>query len=92
MASIDDVFKTNPQISLTHLPLAPAHLSLTEGQNMQQRHLERIIQNIRESIRDLNLQEGDFITSSDENHRISVSHYRITMEIRFPEGMNNGRE
>jgi hypothetical protein len=54
--------------------------------------LEQIIQNIRESIRDLNLQEGDFITSSDENHRISVSPYRITMEIRFPDGMNEGRE
>jgi len=92
MASTQKEFKTNSEIIATQIALASKHSTYLEGQELQQRNLDRIIQNIRESIKDLNIQDGDFLTSTDENHRISISPYRITMEIRFPEGMNHSRK
>lgn len=59
---------------------------------MKDRELEILIKNIKESLKKLNLQDGDILSHADENYRVHVSPYRMTMELRFPEGIQNIQE
>jgi len=83
---------TKPSISASNVATITSSLRKIEEELMQQKHMERIIQNIKDTIKDFNLQDGDIFTLSDENHRVSVSPYRVTMEIRFPDGVNNAKD
>ncbi len=47
---------------------------------------------VEQAIKNLNLNEGDFFSFSDENRRVNVSPYRLTMEIRFPHGLAKLKE
>lgn len=60
---------------------------LTPNQNLQY-----IFEQVEQAIRNLNLNEGDFFSFSDENHRVNVFPYRLTMEIRFPHGLKKLKE
>lgn len=60
---------------------------LTPNQNLQY-----IFEQAEQAIRNLNLNEGDFFSFSDENHRVNVSPYRLTMEIRYPHGLAKLKE
>ena len=51
------------------------------------KHLQFIFEQVEQAIKNLNLNEGDFFSFSDENRRVNVSPYRLTMEIRFPQGL-----
>ena len=51
-----------------------------------------IFDQVEQAIKDLNLNEGDFFSFSDENRRVNVSPYRLTMEIRFPHGLAKPKE
>ena len=55
---------------------------------MHQGRLESIIKNLRDTIKELNIQDGEILNLSDENHRVMVSPYRLTLELRFPNGIN----
>ena len=56
---------------------------------MPERDIETLIQNIRQQLRDVKLEDGEIITHTEENVRFHFSPYRLTMEIRFPEGIAN---
>ncbi|MEJ2055223.1 MAG: hypothetical protein P8X42_15005 [Calditrichaceae bacterium] len=56
---------------------------------LNQGRLQYIINNLRDSFKELNVQHGQILNLSDENYRVSVSPYRVTMELRFPEGITN---
>jgi len=56
---------------------------------MAEREIETLIKNIREQLRDVQLKDGEIITHTEENVRFHFSPYRLTMEIRFPEGITN---
>ncbi len=55
---------------------------------MHKKHLESIIENIKKTVKEFNLKDGDMLSVTDEHHRVHVSPYRVTMEIRFPEGID----
>ncbi|NOX88719.1 MAG: hypothetical protein GXO77_06815 [Calditrichaeota bacterium] len=59
---------------------------------MENRELEMIIKNVKEVLKKLNLQDGDILFHADENYRVNVSPYRMTMELRFPEGIQNMKD
>ncbi len=59
---------------------------------MENRELEMIIKNVKEVLKKLNLQDGDILFHADENYRVNVSPYRMTMELRFPEGIRNMKD
>lgn len=88
---IIDTDVTKPGISASN-PIIARSVTKIEEELMQQKRMEIIIQNIKDTIKDFNLQDGDIFTLSDEHHRVSVSSYRLTMEIRFPDGINNAKD
>ncbi len=59
---------------------------------MKDREIEILIKNIKETLKRMNLEDGDIITRADEDYRVHVSPYRMTMELRFPKGINNMSE
>ena len=60
--------------------------------SMHDQHMQQIFQQVKNAMKDINLQEGDFIYFSDEHHRVNISPYRMTMEIRFPKGIKHHTE
>jgi hypothetical protein len=63
-------------------------ISNDEALLMHQGRLESIIKNLHDTIKELNIQEGEILNLSGENHRVMVSPYRLTLELRFPDGLN----
>ena len=63
-----------------------------KGGAMEKRELEMIVENVKEILKKLKLREGEILFHADENYRVNVSPYRITMELRFPEGIHNLKE
>lgn len=59
---------------------------------MKNNELEVFIKNIQEELKKLNLQDGEFIAQANEHYRLNISPYRMTMELRFPEGIQNIQE
>ncbi len=59
---------------------------------MENRELELMIKNVKEILKKLDLRDGDILFHTDENHRVNISPYRLTMELRFPEGIHNMKE
>ncbi len=59
---------------------------------MHNSNIEIMLKRIKETIKDFNLKDGDIVTSFDEFHNIRVSPYRVTMEIRFPDGIDKAKE
>ncbi len=59
---------------------------------MEKKELEIMIENIKNVLKKLNLRDGEILFHSDENFRVNVSPYRMTMELRFPEGIHNLKE
>jgi hypothetical protein len=51
--------------------------------------LEILVRNIQEELKKLNLQDGEIISQVNEHYRLNISPYRMTMELRFPEGIQN---
>ena len=68
--------------------LLTKHELNNEVLHMHRGRLEYIIKNLRDTIKELNIQDGEIINLSDEHHRVMVSPYRLTMELRFPDGLN----
>ena len=60
-----------------------------KGGAMEKRELELIVENVKEVLKKLNLRDGDILFHADENYRVNISPYRMTMELRFPEGLHN---
>gem|GEM_PF-2677484 len=56
---------------------------------MSEKNIQILFKHIKDAVKDIDLKEGDILSFSDEHHRLRVSPYRLTMEIRFPEGINN---
>ncbi len=56
---------------------------------MKHDELEILIKNIQEELKKLNLQDGEIIARANEHYRLNISPYRMTMELRFPEGIQN---
>ena len=56
---------------------------------MSTENLENLMSNIQDAVKNMRIKDGDIYTLSDEHYHLRVSPYRITMEIRFPEGINN---
>jgi len=50
--------------------------------------IKSIMDLLRASLSEYKLEEGDVITIMDELHRIRISPYRITLELRFPQGIS----
>ena len=63
-----------------------------KGGIMSEKHLHHLLKSIQEAVKDIDLKDGDIISYVDENYRLRVSPYRLTMEIRFPEGINNHKQ
>ena len=59
---------------------------------MQDKSLEFFVKNVKDAVKNFKLKDGDILSFADENYRLRVSPYRLTMEIRFPEGINNAKE
>ncbi|MBD3224462.1 MAG: hypothetical protein GF313_07020 [Caldithrix sp.] len=55
---------------------------------MHKKNIETIIENLKKTVKDFKMKDGDMFSITDEHHRVHVSPYRITMEIRFPEGID----
>ena len=64
----------------------------TKGDFMPNKNLEHLVINIKDAVKNMHIKDGDIYTLSDEHYRLRVSPYRLTMEIRFPEGINNMKE
>ena len=56
---------------------------------MGEKDIETLIRSIRQQLRDVKLKDGEIISHTEENVRLHFSPYRMTMEIRFPEGIAN---
>ena len=56
---------------------------------MKDQDLKSLIRNVKETLKKMNLQDGDMVFQTNENYRVHVSPYRMTMELRFPEGIHN---
>ena len=56
---------------------------------MNEKKIEGIISKVKSYLQEMDVQDGDIFSHSDENHRFHFSPYRLTMEIRFPEGIHN---
>ncbi|RLD12905.1 hypothetical protein DRI50_08260 [candidate division KSB1 bacterium] len=56
---------------------------------MKNNELEILVKNIQEELKKLNLQDGEIISQVNEHYRLNISPYRMTMELRFPEGIQN---
>ncbi len=56
----------------------------TSSQNEQMRSL---FEQVEKAMKNIRLKDGDFLYFSDEHSRIKISPYRMTMEMRFPDGM-----
>ncbi len=59
---------------------------------MKNNELEILVKNIQEELKKLNLQDGEIIAQANEHYRLNISPYRMTMELRFPEGIQNIQE
>ena len=59
---------------------------------MTNKNLEHLVINIQDAIRNMQIKEGDFFSLSNEHYHLRVSPYRLTMEMRFPEGISNMKE
>lgn len=68
------------------------HVSNDEALLIHQGRLESIIKNLQDTIRELNIQEGEILNLSGENHRVMVSPYRLTLELRFPDGLDDVKQ
>ena len=69
-----------------------AHNIQQTGGIMSEKHIQHLLKHVKDAVKDIDLKEGDILSFSDEHYRLRVSPYRITMEIRFPEGINNSKE
>ncbi len=56
---------------------------------LNDQRMQLIFQQVKDTMKDINLKDGDFLYFSDEHHRVNISPYRMTMEIRFPKGINH---
>ncbi len=56
---------------------------------MKNNEIEIMIKNIQEELKKLNLRDGEMIAQANEHYRLNISPYRMTMELRFPEGIQN---
>lgn len=76
--------KITPQNNIFNEPVTNDEVLL-----VHQEHLEGIIENLQDTIKELNIQEGEILNLSGENHRVMVSPYRLTLELRFPDGIDD---
>lgn len=56
---------------------------------MQDKYLELMIENIKDALKNIPIRDGDILAHADEHHRLHISPYRLNLEIRFPEGIQN---
>ncbi len=56
----------------------------TASQNEQMRSL---FEQVEIAMKNIRLKDGDFLYFSDDHRRIKISPYRMTMEMRFPDGL-----
>ena len=68
---------------MQHLPLNNSGI----GNSLQNERMRTMFEQVESAMKDINLKEGDFLYFSDENYRIKISPYRMTMEMRFPDGI-----
>lgn len=59
------------------------------GDLIHDQQMQLIFQQVKDTMKDIDLKDGDFLYFSDEHHRVKISPYRMTMEIRFPNGINH---
>ena len=58
---------------------------------MPDENLVGLVHKTMDAVMDIKLKDDDIIYVSDENYHVRVSPYRLTMEIRFPEGIKNNK-
>ncbi len=58
---------------------------------MPEENLVGLVHKTMDAIMNIKLKDDDIIYVTDENYHVRVSPYRLTMEIRFPEGINNNK-
>jgi len=56
---------------------------------MPDENLRGLVHKTMDAVMNIELKDDDIIYVSDENYHVRVSPYRLTMEIRFPEGIQN---
>ncbi len=54
---------------------------------MPDKNIQLLFQQVEDAMKAMQLKEGDMLSFSDEHRRMHVSPYRMTLEIRFPEGI-----
>ncbi len=72
--------------------LFSTHDIVLKGGIMSEKRLHHLLKSIKDAVKDIDLKEGDIISYVDENYRLRMSPYRLTMEIRFPEGIHNSKK
>ena len=62
-----------------------------KGGFMPDQNVQFLFQQIEDAMKLINLKAGDFVSFSDEHRRMHISPYRMTLEIRFPDGIDQLR-
>ena len=57
------------------------------GDSKQNERMRSIFEQVENAMKDIHLNDGDFLYFSDEHYRLKISSYRLTMEMRFPDGI-----
>lgn len=60
-----------------------------KGGLMQDQHMQLIFNQVRKALKEIDLKDGEFLSFSDEHRRMNISPYRMTLEMRFPQGIEN---
>ena len=47
-----------------------------------------LFKQIVKTMKNINLKDGDFLSFTDEHKRVNISPYRVTLEMRFPNGID----
>ncbi len=68
---------------MQHLPLNSTGI----GNSQQNERMRSMFEQVENAMKEIHLKEDDFFYFSDENYRIKISPYRMTMEMRFPDGI-----
>ncbi len=57
------------------------------GTSIQNEQMRSLFKQVETAMKSIQLNGGDFLYFSDKNYRIKISPYRMTMEMRFPDGI-----
>lgn len=60
---------------------------ISEGSSVQNQQMRSLFEQVESVMKNIRLKNGDFLYFSDKNSRIKISPYRMTMEMRFPNGI-----